>query len=345
MKKFNIKLSSFLLIIMLLISGCSNNNTVTPPENTTPSNTSTLFDSSPITASFLQGIPSGLWYMLSNGISESLNNSYKGSILHITPGASASNSIRISENMAEFGLTHSNIAFEASKGIGAFDKSMDNLASVASFYPSPCQMIVLSELEASTLQEVIDKKIKLRMSIGNSGGSSEEAFLRIIESYGITKEAMEEWGCTFTNKGMDDSSKMFSDGLLNSIFITASAPAPIITENAINKKINLIEFDQININSVCEKYGYNIIEIAGNTYDFRDSPIVSFAANTILATSTDVSDELVYKMTKAIHENLNYLKSIHAALKPMTEESILENLGVPLHPGAKMYYQEAGLLN
>jgi TRAP transporter TAXI family solute receptor len=282
--------------------------------------------------------------MLSNGLSESLNNSYKGSILHITPGASASNSIRVSENVAEFGLTHSNIAFEASKGIGAFDKSMDNLASIASFYPSPCQMVVVSELEIATFQEIIDKKVKLRMSIGSSGGSSEEAFLRIIASYGITKNDMEEWGCTFTNKGMDDSSKMFSDGLLNSIFITASAPAPIITENAINKKINLVEFDQININSLCEKHGYNIIEIAGNTYDFRDTPITSFAANTILATSTDIPDEIVYKMTRAIHENLDYLKSIHAALKPMTEESILENLGVPLHPGAEMYYKEAGII-
>jgi hypothetical protein len=40
-------------------------------------------------------------------------------------------------------------------------------------------------------------------------------------------------------------------------------------------------------------------------------------------------------MTKAFHENLDYLKTIHASMAGITAEQMINNLGIDLHPGLK----------
>jgi hypothetical protein len=41
-------------------------------------------------------------------------------------------------------------------------------------------------------------------------------------------------------------------------------------------------------------------------------------------------------------ENLEQLKSSHAAFKHLTPENMLEGLSAPLHSGAEKYYKEMG---
>ena len=64
----------------------------------------------------------------------------------------------------------------------------------------------------------------------------------------------------------------------------------------------------------------------------------------ILVTREAVSEETAYQMTKLIFDNLERLKSAHAAAGNITLEGALEGLSIPLHPGAERYYREAGLI-
>ena len=49
-------------------------------------------------------------------------------------------------------------------------------------------------------------------------------------------------------------------------------------------------------------------------------------------------------MTKNIFENLPDLVATHAAAKNINIKTALTGMPVPLHPGAKKYYQEKGLV-
>ena len=53
-----------------------------------------------------------------------------------------------------------------------------------------------------------------------------------------------------------------------------------------------------------------------------------------LVTSTAVSDDLAYQMTKLIFDNLPELASAHAAGKEIKLETAAADSPVPLHPGA-----------
>ena len=63
-----------------------------------------------------------------------------------------------------------------------------------------------------------------------------------------------------------------------------------------------------------------------------------------LVTHSDVPDDLVYTMTKAIFENLDDLLAAHAAAKAIKLESAAKDSPAPLHPGAHKYFTEKNAL-
>ena len=55
-----------------------------------------------------------------------------------------------------------------------------------------------------------------------------------------------------------------------------------------------------------------------------------------------MSEDLVYKFTKALYENQAELVATHKAAKDMKKEDAVNGLTVPLHPGAQKYLKEIG---
>jgi hypothetical protein len=62
--------------------------------------------------------------------------------------------------------------------------------------------------------------------------------------------------------------------------------------------------------------------------------------------STDVSEEIVYQVVKAVFENFDSFKRLHPAFGNLQKsEMVSDALSAPLHPGAAKYYKEAGLID
>ena len=73
------------------------------------------------------------------------------------------------------------------------------------------------------------------------------------------------------------------------------------------------------------------------------------AVSALLNVSSDLSEELIYGLTKALwnKNTRTLLDTGHAKGKQITPDTALDGiaaLGVPLHPGAEKFYKEAGLL-
>ncbi len=83
--------------------------------------------------------------------------------------------------------------------------------------------------------------------------------------------------------------------------------------------------------------------IKAGTYPGQTKDVQTVAQPNFLAVNADVSEEHVYKLTKAIFENLPFLQAIHKATKAMGLKKAMAGLPVPLHPGAAKYYKEVGL--
>lgn len=71
-------------------------------------------------------------------------------------------------------------------------------------------------------------------------------------------------------------------------------------------------------------------------------PTNILAAKYLLVVSAKASDDLVYKMTKALHDNKKMLVGAFKAMAGFVPGKMRVDVGVPYHPGALKYYKEIG---
>lgn len=57
-----------------------------------------------------------------------------------------------------------------------------------------------------------------------------------------------------------------------------------------------------------------------------------------------MSDDMAYTITKSIHDNLQYLSTVHQDIQNLTPELMPKVGDVPLHPGALKFYKEKGVV-
>ena len=67
--------------------------------------------------------------------------------------------------------------------------------------------------------------------------------------------------------------------------------------------------------------------------------------STQLVVRYDVDDTVVYEVTKVIFENLRFLQQIHDILSETSLDHALSGLNLPLHPGARRYYETKDALS
>ena len=84
--------------------------------------------------------------------------------------------------------------------------------------------------------------------------------------------------------------------------------------------------------------------IKAGTYPGFEEDVMTVAIPAMLVCSTDLSEDLVYNITKVIFEHTKDLIAAHVRGKDITVETALNGMSIPLHPGAEKYYKEMGIL-
>jgi TRAP transporter TAXI family solute receptor len=74
------------------------------------------------------------------------------------------------------------------------------------------------------------------------------------------------------------------------------------------------------------------------------SPVSSIGVKAVLFTREGMSEETVYRMVKEVMTNLDLFRRQQPALANLTAKEMTNVSVIPLHPGAKRYFREAGLL-
>jgi TRAP transporter TAXI family solute receptor len=95
------------------------------------------------------------------------------------------------------------------------------------------------------------------------------------------------------------------------------------------------------IKIVTTKYPY-ISEIRYPANRFKDISyeVITPGYNLLLVAKPDLGEDVVYKITKTIIENLKWLQDGYAPAKIMTPQRAATKAIAPFHPGAIKYYKE-----
>jgi len=133
------------------------------------------------------------------------------------------------------------------------------------------------------------------------------------------------------------------DGKIDAYFWLVGHPSALTQESLATCAAHLVnatgpEIDKL----VADNSYYRTATIPAGMYN-NDKDVQTFGVGATFVTSTDVPDEVVYVVVKAVFENFDQFKKLHPAfanLKP--EEMITDSLSAPLHAGAEKYYKEKG---
>jgi TRAP transporter TAXI family solute receptor len=90
--------------------------------------------------------------------------------------------------------------------------------------------------------------------------------------------------------------------------------------------------------------GYGRGVIPAGSYPGIDSDVATISDDTILIVPENLPEEHAYWITKTMAENAEKISRIGPALRDFNPKMMPKVMVLDLHPGARRYYEEAGLL-
>jgi uncharacterized protein len=251
-----------------------------------------------------------------------------------TSGASAENMASIKDGKTEIAFTQTDIASYASEGSQMFsDNKVENARGIATLYPETIQIVTTKD---SGIKSVEDLKGKV-VSVGEAGSGTLLNAEQILEIHGMKLEDLEARNLSF-----DDSTTGIQDGTIDAAFITSGTPTGAVEGLAATEDITIVPVESAKISELIEKYPYYAEdEIPAGTYSKVDEAVTTVAVRAMLVTNADISEDVIYDITKAIFENTD--KITHAKGELIKAENGLKGMGIELHPGAKKYFDEKGV--
>ncbi len=285
----------------------------------------------------------GVYYPTGGAISRMVNKKAKIYNMKATvesTGGSVFNINAVLNGDLEFGIAQSDRQYQAVNGMKEWKgKAQKKLRAVFSIHP---ESITLIASDASGINSIADMKGK-RIGIGNPGsgqlGNSRDALA--LAGLDEKKDIQAEY-----IKAVEAASAL-QDERIDAFFYTVGHPNGSIKEATAGRiKVHIVPIPDVQ--SLIAKYPYYAkafipMKFYPNATNKEDK-LATFGVKATLVTSSDISDDIVYAITKEVFDNLEAFKKLHPAYSVLTKKNMLEGLSAPLHPGAVKYYKEAGLM-
>jgi TRAP transporter TAXI family solute receptor len=254
-------------------------------------------------------------------------------------GASVANAQLIGAGDADFALLQNDIAYYAFNGatLAAFKgKPVKNMGGIFTIYP---EVVHIVATHASGVKSMRDFKGK-RVVLGPQGSGTEQNALQTLEMYGIKDSDLGKAERIDAGAAADQ----LKDGRVDVAFFTTGAGSAVILDLFVSGKVVMVAIDPVPGEALLKQYPFYTLEkIAANTYPGQEREVLTPAVMAMLVARRNLSEDLVYRFTKAIFDNLGQFHSAHAAAKRLTLQTALNGMPVPLHPGAERFYREKGI--
>jgi TRAP transporter TAXI family solute receptor len=251
--------------------------------------------------------------------------------------ASAENLNLLQAGRGEIAFTLGDALSDAWKGDeeSGFKTPLKKLRGVAGIYPNYIQIVASADSGIKTLADLKGKRI----SVGAPKSGTELNARAILKAAGLSYKDFAK----VEYLPFGESVELMKNRQLDVTLQSAGLGVASLRDLATSVKIVVVPVPA----DVVAKVGdpaYQPATIPAKTYEGQNADVPTVAISNFLVTHEGVPADLVYKMTKAMYDNLDQLVAAHAAAKAIKRENALKGMPVPLHAGAEKYYREVGLV-
>ena len=288
------------------------------------------------TITVLTGGTSGVYYPLGVAIAKIYSDNIPNVKTRVrATEASVENLMLLQQGRGEIAFTLGDslkAAWEGEAEAG-FKRKLDRLRTIGAIYPNYIQIVATSD---SGIKMLADLKGRT-LSVGAPKSGTELNSRAILAAAGIAYEDMQKVEYLPFAESVDLMKKRRLDATLQSAGLGVAS----LKDLAISTGITMVSVPK----EIVDKVGPPFISatIPANTYTGQDKDVPTAAVVNYLVTSSAVSDDVAYQMTKLVYDSLPKLANAHAAGKEIRPDTAASGSPVPLHPGALRYYREKGL--
>ncbi|MBW2145781.1 MAG: TAXI family TRAP transporter solute-binding subunit [Deltaproteobacteria bacterium] len=284
--------------------------------------------------------PGGKWFTLGAPVAKLWEKALPGVRVSVLPGGGISNPKTVDAAEAKAGWALTPDVYNAFHGNPPYKKKHPNLRHLGSLYPAYMEVVVPKKSDIQGFPDLYNKRI----SGGAIGFTTLEILKFILASYDINFEKIKASGGSIVYLNYSDMVLNMKDGHLDAAGFMGGIPfAPIIELN-VQPGLRFLKIDKAHLDKIVAKNpGFITAEIPKGMYKGQNEAIPTVGANTVLLVHKDLSEEAVYRMTKAVYENLNVLREVTSTAKDIHLKTALKGMACPIHPGAKRFYDEKGI--
>jgi TRAP transporter TAXI family solute receptor len=243
----------------------------------------------------------------------------------------------------EFGIVQSDRQYQAVNGLEewAGQGPQKDLRAVFSIHPESVSLVATAD---SGIRSIADLKGR-RVNIGSAGSGQHQNAIDALEAVGL------DWRKDIQAEGAkaSEAPRLLQEGRIDAFFYTVGHPNPAMQEAASGStRVRFVAIAGPGIDRLIASQPYyaksRVPVQAHYPSAMNTEDVETFGVKATLCTSAQVPEVVVYAITREVFENLEEFKTLHPAYAVLTREGMLEGLTAPLHPGARRYVQEAGLM-
>jgi TRAP transporter TAXI family solute receptor len=285
----------------------------------------------------MSGPQGGSWYPLAGAIQGIVEKNVPGTSGQVAPGAGISNVIGVQNNKAEMGFGNSVSTYDGVRGHDPFKQKMDNVCHIATLYFQYFHAVVLADAGVKTGADMKGKILTTQQK-GNTGEQMTRDFLKV---YGLDYSKLRK-----VNFGSyTDSVGQLKDGHAQIFTLITTVPASAVMDLASARKIQVLDLTNLKLSELQKiNKGYDKRVIKAGSYPGQDKDIQTIGTWTHLMMRCSAPEDLVYKITKSLAENMDTLGNVVAAVKGLKPKDMATDVGVPYHAGARKYYRQVKAL-
>ena len=167
-----------------------------------------------------------------------------------------------------------------------------------------------------------------------------------MKDYGFNFDTIKKNGGVVHMVSYKESVALMKDGQADVFMAATSVPQASFLELENSPGIRFIGLPAHRLDRIVKNNpGYIKAVIPSSAYKTNAFDIPTLGIVTSAIVHKDLSDDLVYKMSKVFWENHAEFVKVKSIWKKVLLKDAVNGSAIPIHPGAAKYYKEVGIMN
>ena len=310
----------------------------------------TAFADTPAQLKFMAGPPGGNWFALGGELADLWTKTVMPTT-SITGGGVAK-ILMANFKKGDLGFSNTSMVAVAQNGsdLATFKQKTTNAKLLANLYTQYTYFIARREFAEKyglkTVDDLVAKKVPVRFATLKTGSGSEFVVKNVFKyGYGLDyREALKDWGGSVEYASYSGGADLIADNHIDLFAFSVGKVAAIVMQIESTTDVVLLGMSQEALDKVSA--GMNTVTFTVDPGIYKclpegSEPVKVVGDYTCIVVRGDLDDEVVYKLCKAMYENVDVLAKGVKDIAELNPDTAIPAGAIASHPGAVKYWTEA----